>query len=40
MERIAIVQNICITALVLTCAGGLALLKRKLKQLSIRLDQA
>lgn len=39
MEHNAIVQNICITAAVLACAGGLALLKGKLKLLSIRLSQ-
>lgn len=39
MEHNAIVQNICITAAVLACAGGLALLKGKLKLLSIRLNR-
>lgn len=39
MEHAAIVQNICITAVVFVCAGGLALLKGKLKLLSLRLRQ-
>ena len=39
MEHAAIVQNICITAAVLACAGGLALLKGALKELSRRLGR-
>lgn len=39
MEHLMIAQNICLTAAILVCAGGLALLKGKLKLLSIRLSR-
>lgn len=39
MEHLMIAQNICLTAAILACTGGLALLKGMLKELSGRLSQ-